>query len=865
MGKALRWLVWISLLFLWAGPAADGSLAAPVQQGTALVMVSPTACPIGGCAAGQRMNLRFDFELINYSPTDSPNVKVCFYAPTSWALTPDMLDTVVGELTGKNYQRVDNCNEDTAQPTGYSLVMAREASIDSTTFSDSVPLAFRFASTSSGNGRIVARLFEKPEGAGFRRTQHSTTATLSVAPRANHAYVANDAAACGSNSPCYINSGDDLPNGVGTGLRDAVEASASESTLDILGVYRVKSNVVLIDKPLTVRGINDAAITSGDSTQCSQPLLSLRDAVTLSSLNINDGSCASPGRSLVEINSSQAVAIESNDLLNGDNAIFIRDNSGTVSVRFNRINGNTGYAVFAEGDSAGGALNVMANNLQGNRSGAAILCSATGSGVIGNRKVNHNYWGASAPGADESHCTFSAAKRLGAPIALKSSAPGVDAQLVTVGASKTYAFENQIAYERIGGLDFDLYIVNHGYTLENGAPFTTAAGGDSPSPCSNIWDVFLPDGVSPAGTLALYFKYDKTPACLAAINTNKYCDQTATPANYPLFWFDPASNSVTKWWDTTGQRPENLSSGEGQATTCDTENSEIRVAIDSDGRPNLKDDLNYTPLMVGVPVLRTFLPLASSQTITVTWTTNSEPDIAGFYVLRSMDGKNFTPISDLIARRGSALAGVTSPPYSFVDAGRTNRVTYSYRLQVVRTDGQSFYSVIYKLQANVATITPTFTASPTRTSTIPRPTNTLPATRIPTQRPTAIPTRTMTPRPVSTTATSFVLGTPTPFGFSGGTMYPLGTLDETMAAQMTAGTWIPRQGSGTPGAASSSAIPAGGAATATPSPTPSGTILAPLTIETGRPAAWISLLLGALASLAVIGVTGGWWYYRIKG
>jgi hypothetical protein len=53
MGKALRWLVWISLLFLWAGPAADGSLAAPVQQGTALVLVSPTACPIGDVLPGR--------------------------------------------------------------------------------------------------------------------------------------------------------------------------------------------------------------------------------------------------------------------------------------------------------------------------------------------------------------------------------------------------------------------------------------------------------------------------------------------------------------------------------------------------------------------------------------------------------------------------------------------------------------------------------------------------------------------------------------------------------------------------------------------------------------------------------------------
>lgn len=872
MGKAWRWLASITLLILWAGfgtePAAAGSELSPAAQGTTLAMVGPAACPSGGCAAGQRMNLRFDFELTNYSPTASPNVKVCFYAPTSWALAPDMADTVVGELTGKSYQRVDNCDEDTAQPTGYTLVMAREATIDTMTFSDSVPLALRFSATGSGSGRVVARLFERAESAGFSRTQQSTTATLTVTPPAATAYVASDAAACGSNTPCYVNSADDLANGLGTGLRDAVEASAPGSTIFILGTYPVKSNAVAVDKQLTIAGMNDATLTSASSAACSQPVLSLRHAVTLRGLNINDGSCASPGRSLVEINSSQAVIIESNDLVNGDNAIFMRDNSGAVSVRFNHIHGNTGYALYSEGNSAGAALDMTANNLHGNRPGPAVECSATGSGPIANRKINHNYWGATVPTESGSHCTIAPAKRLGAPIALKSSAPGADAQLVTVGTSKTYAFENQIAYERSGGSDFDLYIVNHGSMLENGVPFTTAAGGESPSPCSNIWDVFLPEGVTPSGTLALSFKYDKTSACLAAINSNRFCDQTTTPASYPLYWFDPTTGGVTRWWDTTGQRPENLTSGEGQPTSCTIENSEIRVAIDSSGRPNLVNDLNYTPFMVGVPVLRTFLPLASSQNITVTWTTNSEPDISGFYVLRSLDGVNFIPISDLIPRRGSALAGITSPPYSFVDSGRTNGVTYYYRLQVLRTDGQSFYSVIYSIVANAATITPTFTASPTRTSTIPRPTNTRPPTRIPTRLPTAIPSQTLTLRPIATTVTPFVFGTPTPFGFVDSTAYPPGTLDETVQVLMTAGEWYPTDESGTPGVLQSGTlipIETALAMAGTPSPTPSETIFPAVAVETGKPAAWISLLLGVLASLAAIGGLGGWWYYRIKG
>ncbi len=873
MSKAYRWLVLIALVLFLTGLRPQGTATASsprraALQGTSLAMVSPTTCPSGGCAPGQRMNLRFDFELTNYSPTISPNVKVCFYAPTSWDILPETPDTVQGELTGTNYALAGNCAEDTFQPTDYSLITAREATITTATFSDSVPLAFRFSATGSGNGRIVARLFERTDTTPFSRTQQSTTTTLSITALSGTVYVANDAAACAANSPCFVNSADDLANGVGTGLRDAVEAITAGASINILGSYSVKSNTVVIDKPLTILGSSDATITSADGTVCNQPLLSLRDAVTLRSLNINDGSCASPGRSLVEINSSQTVSIESNDLVNGDNAIVVKDNSGTVNVRFNRVNGNTGYALFAEGSSAGAALEVMANNLNGNRSGLAIDCSSTASGAVANRKANHNYWGGSSPGSTNSHCNITAAKRLGAPILLNSAAPGVDAQLVTVGTSKTYAFNNQISYERSGGSDFKLFIVNHGDTLVNGVPFTTTAGGDSPSPCSNMWDVFLPDGVSPSGTLRLSFKYDKTSACLAAINSNKYCGQTTNPEYYPLYWYDPGPG-VTEWWDTTGQEPENLSNSEGQSTTCDTENSEIEVAIDSSGRPNLSADLNFTPFMVGVPVLRTFLPLASNKVITVTWTTNSEPDISGFYVLRSLDGENFTPISDLIARRGSALVGVTTP-YTFVDPGRTNGVTYYYRLQVVRTDGQSFYSSVYSLEANVATITPTFTISPTRTRTPILPTNTLPATRIPTQFPTAVPTRTMTVRIVPTTLTPYVFGTPTPFGFRTDEPYPLGTLDETIEAQMTAGTIVPLETDGTPGANLSGTPEPGGTAIAsvssgTPSPTPSMTIFPPTAaVDTAKPGPWVSLLLGLLAGLAVTASAGWWWFSRVK-
>ncbi|MBE0696695.1 MAG: hypothetical protein IH586_07215 [Anaerolineaceae bacterium] len=442
--------------------------------------------------------------------------------------------------------------------------------------------------------------------------------------------------------------------------------------------------------------------------------------------------------------------------------------------------------------------------------------------------------------------------------------------MVTVGSDKTYAFSSQIAYRRNGGADFPLFIMNHGYMPEGGAPFTFAAGGDSPSPCSNYWDVFLPDGVTPTGILELSFKYDKTAACLATINSSLYCDQTTTIANYPLYWYDPATNA-TNWWDTTGQRPENLSSGEGQATSCNISANEIQVSLDASGRPSLTGDLFYTPFMVGIPVLRTFLPLASSQNITITWTTNSEPDISGFYVLRSLDGANYTPITGLIPNRGSALVGVISPPYSFVDTGRVNGVTYHYRLQILRTDGNSIYSIDYPISANIATITPTRTITPTFTRTVPLPTSTLAATRIFTSRPTSIPSKTTSPQPIATTVTPYNLITSTPFGQPTSTFDPFATLDETQIVLATEGTIFPFDSSEYPEFdLSGTPFPDGTAiamvSTLTPRPTPSETIFPSAAGgQVGSSGPWISLLLGLITSLAIIGSIGGWWYYRIKG
>lgn len=858
-----------------ATPGKASSGPAPVMQSALLAMVSPTACPSSGCAAGQRFNMRFDFEPINYDASLNPNVKVCIYAPTSWKVdTATVTVAGQGEITQKPYTDEGLvCTQDQAKPTGYDLIAGRVAQLDANTFVDALGFGFRMGATGTGSGRILARLFARSAPGTWALVQQATsTPTLTAVAPTSSLYVANDPATCGGSGPCYVNSAEDLSGGIGTGLKDAVDAASPGSTVSILGTYTIKSNTVIVNQAIRLTGLNGSSLTNNQPGSCNSAMLSLTGAVTLNNLNILDTTCPDPGRDLVDVNSPDPVAIERNDLHGGGNAIFVRDNTGPVTVRFNNITNNHGYAVYAEGNANGAAMEITANNLYNDRSGPAVDCSASASGPISNRKANHNYWGPSSPTSAESHCAIAAGKRLGMPIAAETNQPGARVRLVQVTDAKIYNDDlgQQIAYNRTGGSNFNLYIVDHGYATAGGPPFTYTMGGESPSPCSNYWDVFLPDGEAGSGILELYFKYDKTAGCLATINSNQYCDQTTTMASYPLYWFDP-NTGVTKWWDPTGARPENLSSGEGQPTSCNIANNEIHVSIDNTGRPNLADDLQYAPFMVGVPVIKSFLPLASSQMITITWTTNNEPDINGFYVLRGTDSSHLSPISDLIAHTGNALTGRS---YYFLDSGRTNGVTYFYRLQVLRTDGTSFYSTTYSVAANVATITPTPTITPTRTATRPIPTSTPYPTLIPTQIPTRIPTATFifkTPTPGST---ALVLSTLTPpvDTRTPGAVFTLTSIANTQAVAATQrfarllGTVVPGAGTayppslGTLSPATETAIAATGDLTTTPENglTANGSSAEAQANHTNS---WLSLFLGLLAGLVFTGGAGGIWYY----
>ncbi len=609
---------------------------------------------------------------------------------------------------------------------------------------------------------------------------------------------------------------------------------------------------------------------------------------------INDGVCSNPNRDLVIVNNSNtgAAVIEKNDLSGGKNAIVIPhaggSGAGALLVRFNQISGNSEHALISEADPSNSArLDLVANNLDGNSASPAVDCATGTNAPAPNHTANHNYWsGGDSPSSNDSHCQIVYSKRLGMPIQHQVNAPGVNGAEVNVTPEKTGAFGEQVAFARTGGSgNFPLYIIDYGYSASFGPPFSYASG-ESPSPCSDYWDVFLPDGVNPDSTLELYFRYDKTTNCKALISSTQYCNQTATPEKYPLYWLDPSVNSVTSFWDTVGDRPSNQTSSDGQKVSC-TDNAEIHVSIDNSGRPNLKDDLYFTPFMVGIPVIKSFQPLASNQTITVGWTTNNEPDIVGFYVLRGSDANHLTQITGMIKSLGDTFYG-HNYPRQVVETGLPNGTPYSYRLQVVRTDGASFYSDVISLAANTPTRTSIPTSTPTRTRTPVLPTYTPRFTTVPprtaTRRATASPTaRTVTPQPTQLTLPTL---TPTLDLSTPGNQLTATARVQTAAAQIKTGAARPTSlgtsypvgtgepgigtpGAGTPGAGTPSAGTPVAALelTSTPSPTPdlfAATTVAATAQTSSSSSPWVSLMLGLLAGLAAVGGLGGFWYWRMR-
>ena len=285
---------------LFAAPApVSGS---PLAQGSGIALIAPSACPPGGCAAGQRLTYQLDFELGVYNAALTvPNVKVCVYIPTNWFDSASVILDPNGGITGNPYNNVvgtTNCPEDTAPPTNYTLAAAGESLFQNVfVFHDSLDLSFRLVATASSAGSVLMRVYERTANtaslADWTRTAQVFTAQLTPVAPGTTLYVADNASACTSN-PCYLNSGGDFAGGIGTGLKDAVDVAPAGAQIIVLGSVGLKGNTVRVNKSVTLKGSGDATLTASGGG-CTNPLLEISAGGTLSGLEYQGRLMCFPG------------------------------------------------------------------------------------------------------------------------------------------------------------------------------------------------------------------------------------------------------------------------------------------------------------------------------------------------------------------------------------------------------------------------------------------------------------------------------------------------------------------------------------------------------------------------------------------
>ena len=749
----MRRLYWITSLLILTTTIL---LFVPMQDSAAadvgLSLLSPITCPSTGCAAGQRLNFRVEFSI---SPQNAdPNTQICVYAPSDsqpeeanpWADFESGWISQTGLVSGEDYKQgqVDSICTDHLDP-GDEWLTGVYASLKTGTF-DRLDFAVHIHPDTDSDGYIKVKVLQRSTNSGAWILNANFKKSIIVAEFNPIVYVAQSPNECSTYQPCFVNSGDDLEDGIGTGLRDAVMAVKINHEIRILKNFPIKDHTVLVDKNVKISGHENALITYIGNV-CTSPMIILTNGGSLRNLTINDGNCIIPSRNLIEIDSADDVAIEHNTLEFGSNAIFVDDNSGDVTIAFNHINNNDQYAVWRAFGEDTGIVNLFANNIINNRMGYQVHCNERG-------VANHNFWGVDLLATNNAaYCTVSNSKRLGAAILFEDIGPGVQARRQTVSTQMSYAFDEKVGVQRTTGNDFDVIIVNHGQGLASNIPFYQTGLGDI-VPCSNFYDIFLAENAV-ANDLTLTFRYDLNDRCVTRIESNEFCGGNDS-TQYPLWWFDPALN-VTDGWDRTGQNPQGpgASGAIGQETICHLSDKEIRVIIDNTGRPGISNDLNFTPFVVGLPLtegmtLSQFTAQFDGNDVIIDWRTTSENNIQGFHVIRAdtQDG-TYARISRQIEAIGDTHIGGI---YQFIDTSTTYGKMYYYKLELINTNGVS-----------IGTHGPVSTLTPTTTPTV---TPTLDLTQTQTLTPTITLTGTLTTFPTATrtrTPTPFFYRSPTPY------------------------------------------------------------------------------------------------------
>ena len=531
----------------------------------------------------------------------------------------------------------------------------------------------------------------------------------------NQLFVANTEALCTGYSNCFFNDSPDLPesNALMKAIKYARDNNLTDTFINVLSPYEINSQTIMVDYPITMIGKNGGWISTSNKV-CDRPMFAITAQASIRDIYLNDGACNSPSRDLLVINSTSPVLIDHSTFENGQTAISYHGSSGQLTLQFNHINNNQ-FAINSTNTDPNGKLLVVANNITSNGSPTQAACAV-------NSFVDHNFWGAGVlPSEAAEGCGADDAKRLDAPIMKEST--GVSARLMTLSSS--LPSPDFYGFKASSPNPVDLYVVNHG----DSAPFTGSAG--NAYHCSNYFDLFLPPSAAPS-SITLSFAYRDTNDCAPIIQSAAFCG-SGVQTKFPLLWYDPKTR-VTDKWDKTGDKPQSPvgSIYAGQETACRTSSKTIEVIVDNNGRPDLLNDMFFTPFVIGYEQagILTFTATPSSSAINLNWTSVTEVNTLNFYIARSTttDG-TYDKLSGDIAATGSPSSGGS---YSFADSTAVTGQTYYYKLVVINSDG-TVQQAVGPISAMIAplytlTHTATFTRTPTRT-----PTRTLtPAYRSPT-------------------------------------------------------------------------------------------------------------------------------------
>ena len=357
---------------------------------------------------GDSVTFDIDFT-VALADIDVLNV-LCIYYQDSDYIAPL---NAVGDLTsglGDTYTQTDE-DGTPSNPTGdcpglpnnYSVAWSVSNPDDFADAGDTVSFSFTIP---TGANTETFRLRQRNPG-GWVGLLNRTLTILTVGATA---YVANDTATCGANTPCKT--GQDA-------LNWALDNVTSPGTVIVLGTYNMNPAItadLTTAKTVILTGSSGASLNNAPGACSSNAMVEVNHAaasLTVNNLTI-DGTCSSGNRSAGVLNTDGSTTVST-----GTNAI--RDFSGAGNAAAEVAGGamvvenNTFDNNNTAMEQNGGTLYAFANNVTTNTGGNAAVHTS------GTFNVRCNYWGSATISASMS-ADYS--ERLGAQVASYTEGTG---------------------------------------------------------------------------------------------------------------------------------------------------------------------------------------------------------------------------------------------------------------------------------------------------------------------------------------------------------------------------------------------------------------------------------------------------------